>query len=164
MEQKLVDIIAFEQTPYALFVIVVSWLTIKVGVGGLEALGERFTGRRLLLKQVAALGRFAVIVVATVAVVSSLVDLHEKTLMAVSGSVAVAVGFGFKDLLASIVAGVILLFDRPFHVGDRITFGDYYGEVQEIGLRTVRFSTLDDNLVSVPNHLFLSDRKQPRFS
>ena len=54
------------------------------------------------------------------------------------------------------MAGIILLFDRPFSVGDRIRFDQTYGEVVEIGLRTVRVQTLDDNLVSIPNHLFLN--------
>src|SRR5690606_27145370 len=55
------------------------------------------------------------------------------------------------------VAGLILLFDRPFQVGDRVTFGDTYGEVQSIGLRAVRLVTLDDNLVTIPNSKFITD-------
>ena len=55
------------------------------------------------------------------------------------------------------MAGIILLFDKPFQVGDRIAFGETYGEVVEIGLRAVRVQTLDDNLVSIPNHRFLND-------
>jgi small-conductance mechanosensitive channel len=69
----------------------------------------------------------------------------------------VAVGFAFEDVLASLMAGILLLFDRPFQVGDRITFQSHYGEVLEIGLRSVRIMTLDDNLVSIPNHRFLND-------
>jgi len=45
----------------------------------------------------------------------------------------------------------MILFDRPFQVGDKIQIGQYYGEVQSIGLRTVRIVTPDDSLVSVPN-------------
>ena len=44
--------------------------------------------------------------------------------------------------------------ERP---GDRISFDGYYGEVVEIGLRSVRLVTLDDNLVSIPNNKFLTD-------
>lgn len=49
------------------------------------------------------------------------------------------------------MAGVLILINEPFQVGDRIRFGDYYGEVREIGLRSVRLVTLDDDLV--PFHL-----------
>ena len=64
---------------------------------------------------------------------------------------------GLKDLLASLMAGVILLADEPFQLGDRITFGGYYGEVTAMGLRSVRITTLDDNLVTIPNSKFLTD-------
>ena len=67
---------------------------------------------------------------------------------------------GFRSdgrFLASMIAGIIILVDRPFQVGDRISFGSYYGEVIEIGLRTVRLVTLDDNLVTIPNNKFLTD-------
>lgn len=55
------------------------------------------------------------------------------------------------------IAGFILLFDRPFQVGDRVTFGDVYGEISSIGLRAVRLITLDDNLVTIPNNRFMTD-------
>ncbi len=45
----------------------------------------------------------------------------------------------------------MLLFDRPFQVGDKIETGKYYGEVLEIGLRATRIVTPDDSVVSVPN-------------
>ncbi|HKM93657.1 MAG TPA: mechanosensitive ion channel domain-containing protein, partial [Prolixibacteraceae bacterium] len=47
--------------------------------------------------------------------------------------------------------GIMLLFDRPFQVGDKIEVGAHYGEVIEIGLRTTRIVTPDDSTVSVPN-------------
>ena len=103
-----------------------------------------------------AITRFLVLIVAIVLVASSLFSFSSEALLAVGGSAAVAIGFAFKDLLASLMAGIILLFDRPFQVGDRISFDDTYGEV-EIGLRAVRVQTLDDNLVSIPNHRFLND-------
>ncbi|MBA2321930.1 MAG: mechanosensitive ion channel, partial [Deltaproteobacteria bacterium] len=84
-------------------------------------------------------------------------NLTSEVLFAIGGSVAVAVGFGLKDLLASLMAGLLILFDRPFQVGDRVQIGDTYGEVVEIGLRTTRIVTLDDNLVSIPNSRFLTD-------
>ena len=45
----------------------------------------------------------------------------------------------------------MILFDRPFQVGDKIRVGEYYGEVVDIGLRTVRIVTPTDSTVSIPN-------------
>lgn len=153
---QILSFVQFERIPYALVMLVVAWLTLQALTSFLDALSERFTSRRLFLKQVAAVGRFAVVLLTSILVMSSVIQFSKEALLAVGGSVAVAVGFAFKDLLASLMAGLILLFDRPFKVGDRIQFGEYYGEVLEIGLRTVRLVTLDDNLVSVPNSQFLT--------
>ena len=120
-------------------------------------LGERFADRRLVLQQLRAVIRLLLFIVGGLIAASFLFSLSNEALLALGGTVAVAMGFAFKDLLASMVAGVIILVDRPFQVGDRITFGEHYGEVVEIGLRTVRLVTLDDNLVTIPNNKFLTD-------
>lgn len=157
LEPSIVDLFRPSGVPYALLVVVLAWAAIRAGTRTLDALGERLTERRLLLKQLAAVGRFGIVLLASVSVAGAVVNFTRESLLAVGGSVALAFGFAFKDLLASLMAGIILLFDRPFQVGDRITFAGEYGEVVEIGLRTVRIATLDDNLVSVPNNQFLSE-------
>jgi len=154
---NLLRFVVLDRIPYALVVVVITAIGTRMLVRFLDAMGERFTGYRLLLKQASAVSRFGVIILATAVVTSSVFHFTDELLLAVGGSVAVAVGFAFKDLLASLMAGIILLFDRPFQVGDRVEFDGSYGEVKEIGLRTVRLVTLDDNLVSIPNHRFLND-------
>jgi small-conductance mechanosensitive channel len=101
--------------------------------------------------------RFFIYLSATTACVLLSVRLTKELMLALGGSIAVMVGFGFKDLAASLIAGIIILFDRPFQVGDRVTFGGYYGEIAAIGMRSVRLITLDDNLVTIPNNKFLTD-------
>jgi len=123
----------------------------------LDDLGERFTDRRLLLKKVKALARFFIYLAIIVIIGSTVLVLRNQAFLAIAGTIGLAVGFAFKDLAASLMAGVILLVDEPFQVGDRVAFGDYYGEITEIGLRSVRLVTLDDNLVTIPNSAFLSD-------
>ncbi|MCB0369851.1 MAG: mechanosensitive ion channel, partial [Bdellovibrionales bacterium] len=81
----------------------------------------------------------------------------KSLLLAVSGTLAVALGLSMKDLVASMVAGVILIFDRPFQVGDRVTFTNIYGEISSIGLRAVKLVTLDDSVVTIPNSKFITD-------
>ena len=123
----------------------------------LSNMGERFADRRLVLHQIKAVLRLVVFFVGILIAASFLFSFSSEALLALGGTIAVAAGFAFKDLLASMIAGIIILVDRPFQVGDRITFGEHYGEVVEIGLRTVRLVTLDDNLVTIPNNKFLTD-------
>ena len=148
--------IDLEGIPAALAILVVGLVLLRIVTRTLDRLGERLADRRLLLKQIAALVRFAAWFLLLLGTASSVLVLRSEALLAIAGSLGVAFGFAFKDLLASLMAGVILLFDRPFQVGDRVSYGGYYGEVTEIGLRSVRLVTLDDNLVTVPNSNFLS--------
>ena len=154
---SLIHAVDLSRLPYAILVVVVAVVATRVFNRTLDALGERFTNRRLLFKQITAVGRFAIIILATVVAASIVLRLPDNVLLALGGSAAVAFGFAFKDLLASLMAGLILLFDRPFQVGDRVEFAGNYGEIMEIGLRTVRLNTLDDNLISIPNSRFLTD-------
>lgn len=64
---------------------------------------------------------------------------------------AIVIGLAARDILRSIFGGLVILFERPFRVGDRIGVGGSYGEVVSIGLRSTRIVTPDDNLVTVPN-------------
>jgi small-conductance mechanosensitive channel len=143
--------------PFAVVVVITALIGNRLLIRSLDALGERFTERRLLFKQLTAISRFTVIFASAGVVISTVFRLSDQALLALGGSAAVAVGFAFKDLLAALMAGIILLFDRPFQVGDRVAFGGEYGEVVELGLRTVRIATLDDNLISIPNNRFLTD-------
>ena len=154
---NLLQFVVWDRLPFALTVIIVAFIGGRIAARSLDSLGEKISQRRLLFKQISAITRFLVLVIATILVASSLFSFSSEALLAVGGSAAVAIGFAFKDLIASLMAGLILLFDRPFQVGDRIQFGDTYGEVVEIGLRAVRVATLNDDLVSIPNHRFLND-------
>ncbi len=155
--QDLLQFLDLDRVPVAIVVMIVGLVGARLLTGFLEDLAERFAGRRLLFKKIAALSRFGIYVAAFVITASSVLVLESEAMLALTGTIGLALGFAFKDLLASLMAGVILLFDEPFQVGDRVSFGGYYGEITEIGLRSVRMVTLDDNLVTIPNSKFLSE-------
>lgn len=80
-----------------------------------------------------------------------------ELLIAVMMSGLIAFGFAVKDIVTSIIGGIVLLVDKPFQLGDRITFENYYGEVVQVGLRSTKLLTLDDSVVTIPNHRFLAN-------
>jgi small-conductance mechanosensitive channel len=81
-----------------------------------------------------------------------------QQLLAASAALGVALGFAAQDLLKNIFGGLIVVFDQPFQVGDKISVGGTYGEVVAIGLRSTRIVTPDDNLVTVPNSQVVLDQ------
>ncbi|MFT4702510.1 MAG: small-conductance mechanosensitive channel [Bradymonadia bacterium] len=142
---------------YGLVIVVAAVLSSRLVSRLLDQLGEGQPRRRLLLKKVASISRFIIFLGASAIFITTVFNLNENAMLALSGTLAVTVGFALKDTAASLISGVLILIDSPFQVGDRIAFGGYYGEVAEIGLRSVRLITLDDNLVSIPTNKFLTD-------
>jgi small-conductance mechanosensitive channel len=67
------------------------------------------------------------------------------------GLTGLAVGLALQDLLRNILAGIFLLIERPFRIGDLITVGDLNGTVETIELRTTAIRTLDGRLAIMPN-------------
>jgi len=68
-----------------------------------------------------------------------------------SGALALALGFAAQDLIGNFVAGVFIIKDEPFQVGDWIEWEDKAGRVERIDLRVSRVRTFDNERITVPN-------------
>ena len=143
--------------PYALLIVVLAMVTARLARRLFEGLGRRFTDKRLLINQAGSFVRFGILLIGGLTAALTVLEITPEVLLALGGTIAVSVGFALKDFVSSIIAGLIILIDRPFQVGDRVTFDGYYGEVRHIGLRSVRLVTLDDTQVTIPNNKFLTD-------
>lgn len=141
----------------SLFVVAGAWALLRVLRDSVERLGAQFAAHRLLFQKVGTILQFLIYFGAAGMVLALSLRLDEKVLALIGGTVAVALGFAMKDLVASFIAGLMIVIDRPFQVGDRVAFGGEYGDVVAIGLRSVRLRTLSDNIVTIPNSKFLSD-------
>ena len=71
--------------------------------------------------------------------------------LASAGIVGIAVGFAAKDTLANLFAGIFILADAPYKVGDYIELEGQRGQVIKIGLRSTRILTRDDIEITIPN-------------
>jgi small-conductance mechanosensitive channel len=72
-------------------------------------------------------------------------------LTVVFGALGVGIGFGLQTVVANFVSGLILIFERPIKVGDRIQTVDHFGIVTDIGIRASTIRTFDGAEVVVPN-------------
>jgi small-conductance mechanosensitive channel len=106
------------------------------------------------------LNRFVGIVLGVTALVLSLdiLGINVMPFIAGAGIVGVAIGFAAKDTLSNLIAGILLIIDRPFEIGDRIEVwsapagSSSWGDVIDIGLRATKIKTTDNIIVIIPNN------------
>uniref|UniRef100_A0A831U159 Mechanosensitive ion channel n=1 Tax=Geobacter metallireducens TaxID=28232 RepID=A0A831U159_GEOME len=83
------------------------------------------------------------------------IDLTALNVLA--GAVGIGVGFGLQNIVNNFVSGIIILFERPIKVGDRIVVGTVEGDVIHIGGRSTTVVTNDNITIIVPNSKFITE-------
>ena len=78
-------------------------------------------------------------------------------LAVIFGLLSVGIGFGLQNVTSNFVAGLILLFERPIKMGDRVMVGDTEGDVIGINIRSTTIRSLDNVSIIVPNSEFVSN-------
>ncbi len=84
------------------------------------------------------------------------IDLSALTVFA--GIIGVGIGFGLQNIASNFISGIILLFERPIKVGDRVIVNDVIGDVEKINMRATIIKTLDNEHIIVPNSYFLEEQ------
>ena len=151
--QEIVSQITRAKLTQALFILLAAYLTLKLLDKLVTWLSEKIAKEwRLRVKQFLPFLRMIVFTSTIVVLMNLFLNLSKENVLAVTGTVAVALGFAFKDYASSIIAGIVGLFESPYNVGDRVKIGEHYGEVVGYGLRAVRIQTPDDNLITIPHN------------
>jgi len=73
------------------------------------------------------------------------------------GALAIGVGFGSQALINNFIGGLIMLAERPVRLGERITFGNFDGVVEDVGFRCTKLRTQADHLVTIPNSTLVNE-------
>ena len=101
--------------------------------------------------------RYVVIAIGFVVILQTVgIDLSTVTVLA--GALGIGVGFGLQTITNNLVSGLILLFERPIKIGDRIEVGQVTGDVVEISARATTVITNDNIAIIVPNAEFISSK------
>ena len=106
------------------------------------------------------LNKFAGALIYALAIILALdiLGINVMPFIAGAGIAGIAIGFAAKDTLSNLIAGVLLILDRPFEVGDRIevwsapTGSATWGDVIDIGLRATKIKTTDNIVIVIPNN------------
>ena len=136
---------------FSILILISSYIFLRILALIMGAWAERKTKHRVTIKGLIPLARVIVWTGTLTFILVAVFRPPMASILAFSASIGVAVGFASQDLLKNIFGGIIIIFDKPFQIGDKVQIGNYYGEIVGIGLRATRLVTSDDNLVSVPN-------------
>lgn len=101
--------------------------------------------------------RYGVLILGLVIVVQT-VGINLSAITILAGALGVGIGFGLQNVTNNFVSGIIILFERPIKVGDRIQVGDVFGDVVKISMRATMVLTNDNISVIVPNSEFISSK------
>ncbi len=134
-----------------LLFIIFSYFCIALFTRFLYYIAETQSAYRITVKGMVPIFRIISWTVVLYIILAGIIEAPWESYAALAASVGLAVGFASQDILKNIFGGLVILFDRPFIVGDKIEVDNFYGEVVEIGLRSTRIVTPDDSQVSIPN-------------
>jgi small-conductance mechanosensitive channel len=155
--QQFASLIRWSGVFFSILVVAATWLLIKFMNSMVESIGGQFVQYRMVLQKVQSFLQFFIYMTAGLVVFMMSFRINDHILALIGGTLAVSVGFALKDLAASFIAGLTVMIDRPFQVGDRVTFEGNYGDIITIGLRSVRMRTLNDDIITIPNNKFLNE-------
>lgn len=149
------DLISIPKIIWALIFLVLGYFFIRLLIGLIVGLSKRYPKYDFTIKRFIPIFRILAWIFVIYIIIIGIFNPPAATLFAFFTSLGVAIGFAAQDLLKNVFGGLVVMFDRPFQIGDKIEAGKHYGEVVEIGIRSTKIVTADDSLVTVPNSEFM---------
>ena len=104
-----------------------------------------------------AIVRYGVITLGALVILQS-AGINLTSLNVLVGAIGVGLGFGLQNIMSNFFSGLIILFERPIKIGDRVELAGAVGEVREIAARATTLVTDDNVAIVVPNSQFISER------
>lgn len=150
LDPVLVDVIGIS------FTLIMAFVIIKMVNYFLRRTGQRFDLEMTVIQVLQEIFKYTVIVFAAVIILNEL-GINISALILSLGIIGVAVGFAARDTLSNFIAGLFILGNKSFKVGDFIEISNQVGIVTKMGFRVTILKSLDNKIISVPNSLFSTE-------
>ena len=128
-------------------IVLVNWLTSlirsRIRTHSKDSLMSGFLSKAIKLVLIVVIGLFTLNIAGLSGVAAAI--------LATAGASAVVIGFAFKDIAENFLAGIILAFNRPFHVNDTVQIENVFGKVKAMEFRYTKITTFDGRNVYIPN-------------
>ena len=160
---NLIHVPIIEKVFYAFMIMILASFTNSFAINLLPYLEQKLASRtETKIDNVifGLLSKFATVIIFVTAGILALdvLGLNIMPFIAGAGVAGIAIGFAAKDTLSNVIAGILLIIDRPFEVGDRIEVWSApansatWGDVVDIGLRATKIRTTDNIVIVIPNN------------
>ncbi len=160
---RLLKVQLFEKVFYALLIILIAAPVTDFLIIALKYLENKLADRTETKIDdiiIDLLNKFAGVIVYSIAIILALdvLGVNVMPFVAGAGVAGIAIGFAAKDTLSNLIAGILLIVDRPFEIGDRIEVWSApagsasWGDVVDIGLRATKIKTTDNIVIIIPNN------------
>jgi small conductance mechanosensitive channel len=141
---------------YAILIFIIGWIASKwVHRLSLRVLRNRSVDESLS-RFLSSIAKY-IVLAATVIVALGEVGIETTSLVALLASAGLAVGLALQGSLSNFSSGVMILFFRPFDLGDKVTAGGHTGKVEDIGLFATTILTPDNEKIIIPNSSITSN-------
>jgi small-conductance mechanosensitive channel len=116
---------------------------------------QKFRFKRGVPRTISTLAKYTILTIGfLIAVAAAGMDIQNFTI--ILGALGVGIGFGLQDIINNFISGLILLFERPIQVEDKVQIGQLWGIVKNIGIRSSVIRAFDGSEVIVPNSMLIS--------
>ncbi|MFP4005963.1 MAG: mechanosensitive ion channel family protein [Candidatus Hadarchaeia archaeon] len=144
-------------TTRILFTIIVI-VAFLIMIGIIKSILDHIAGDRLQVHYRKAVFRILQIVggIVVLFIILGIWGINMTALFAGAGFMGIVVGLAAQETLGNVISGLLMMFSRPFEIGDWIEVSGYSGIVQDISVMQTRLKTFDGEMVSIPNSLISS--------
>ncbi|MGE8205981.1 mechanosensitive ion channel family protein [Heyndrickxia sp. NPDC080065] len=111
--------------------------------------GTRYTFDRVV--------HYSIMIIAIIVSLTT-VGINLSALTMFASIISVGIGFGLQNIASNFISGVIILFERPIKVGDRVLIDNIIGDVEKINMRATIIKTVNNEHIIVPNSYFLGEK------
>lgn len=150
----------FPVTPVTLIQILIYFLVLALASNAVSSVLDRHILSRTPLDegQRYSIRRVCQYIVLMIGVIVGLdaIGLSLSSLAVFGGALGIGIGFGLQETANNFIAGIILMFERPVKVSDRIEVGEVDGRVERIGARATWVRTNDNIVIVIPNSFFIT--------
>ena len=137
--------------------IILSYMSKKIRRILVHGILERANVEESSRASIGIITRYLILLIGSIFIVQTAgIDLSALSILA--GALGVGIGFGLQNITDNFISGLIILFEKPIKVGDRIEVGDVDGDVISISVRATTIQTNDNISMIIPNSEFISQK------